>query len=147
MEVRIQDSLAYRLHRTARLLRKHFLDLARREGLSLTPEQWFVLNKLRQQDGQTQSELGESIFSDRPNMTRMLQKMESEGLVVRREDADDARCTRVFLTSNGKALEASFARIVPSARGRIFKDIKADDIDRLKETLRILENNLEKDMA
>lgn len=146
MIVRINDSLAYRVYRAARLLRKHFLDLGRRNGLDLSPEQWFILNKLRHEDGQSQVDLGEAIFSDRPNMTRMLKTMESSALVARRADPEDARRTLVFLTERGRAVEGAYSALVPDARSRIFRGIAKEDVDTVVRVLAHLEKNLESEL-
>lgn len=146
MTVRIADSLAYRIQRTARLLRKHFLDLARRGGLDLTPEQWFILNKLSHEDGQSQVELGEAIFADRPNVSRMLNALESSGLVRRGASGDDGRRLVVSLTSQGRKVHDRFAALVPSARERVFEGITAEDVRTVERVLAKLEKNLERDM-
>ena len=147
MVVRISDSLAYRIQRTARLLRKHFLDLARSSGLDLTPEQWFILNKLSNEDGQSQVELGEAIFADRPNVSRMLHALESDGLVRRVASGDDGRRLVVSLTSQGRKVHDLFAAQVPSARERVFAGISPEEVKTVERVLAKLEKNLERDMS
>lgn len=139
--VRIDDSIAYRLHRVARVQRRHFLRLAERHGLSLTPEQWFVLNKLRLQDGQSPSELVDAIFGDRPNLTRLLVGLERKGYVARRPDPDDGRRQRVHLTLAGADLHDRFAAIVPGTRAAVFAGIDADELAVAERVLRRLEEN------
>src|SRR5687767_9387601 len=126
---RIVDSLAYRVYRCARLLRVHFMSMGTREGLEITQEQWFVLNKLAWEDGQTQTALGDSIFSDRPNLTRILATMENNGWIRRVTDSEDARKTRVHLTASGRKLEERFAALVPEGRRKLFKNISKEDIE------------------
>lgn len=139
--VRIGDSLAYRVHRLARVLRVNLLEVASRAQVDLTPEQWFVLNKLRTKDGQSQVELGESIFADRPNMTRILQGMERKGLVRREVDPGDARRHQVFLTAAGTTGHDAMARHVPEERRRLLEGITQGEIDIVIRVLDQVERN------
>jgi DNA-binding MarR family transcriptional regulator len=116
----VEDSFAYRVHRTARLLRKHFSALARQNGIDLTPEMWFILNRLRRADGRPQNELGDALFSDRPNLTRMFGRLEARGWIARRPDPKDGRKVLIWLTSEGQATHDRFAAIAAEARGRLF---------------------------
>jgi DNA-binding MarR family transcriptional regulator len=138
----IHDSLAYVLHRTARLLRWDFSKVAARRGVELSQEQWFILNKLRRQEGVSQSEVGDSIFADRPNMTRMLAVLEEKAFIRRAPDPDDARRTLVWLTSAGRSLHDLFASGILAERQRVFRGIAEEDIAVVKRVLAQLEHNL-----
>lgn len=140
--INIQDSVAYRVHRAARVLRKHFLQIADRWGFDVTPEQWFVLNKLAWNDGQSQNDLCDTIFADRPNLSRMLAKMEAKGLVERRADPADGRRVLVFLTPLGRTLHNGFAAGVGDERERLFVGLNPDDVAALVRVLDQLERNL-----
>lgn len=131
----IEDSVAYRTYRVARVLRRHLGGLASSNGIDLTSEQWFVLNRLRRTDGRSQTELSDSLFSDRPNMTRMLAKMEARGLLARRPDVDDKRRMVVSLTAEGRALHDEFAAVVRDARHAIFGGFAEADLERLMALL------------
>lgn len=140
--IRVQDSLAYSIYRSARLLRRHFMNAGAREGFDLTQEQWFVLNKLCIKDGRSQVELSEDIFADRPNMTRILATMERRALVRRAPDPDDSRKIRVFITPEGKELEAGFSAWARRQRQHIFAGISDEDLARAQEILGRLEENI-----
>ena len=55
----------------------------RQNGLEITPEQWTVLIFLWEKDGVTQQELCNATFKDKPSMTRLIDNMERQHLVVR----------------------------------------------------------------
>lgn len=139
--IRIADSLAYRVHRLARVLRVNLLEVGRRASLDLTPEQWFVLNKLSHQDGVSQVDLTEAIFGDRPNITRMLQGLERRRWVRRAVAADDARKMVVRLTAEGRAVHDRFAAEVPAERARLFDGISEAELALVKDVLERLERN------
>ena len=140
--ISVDDSLAYWVYRAARLLRWDFLKIASRRGVELSPEQWFVLNKLRRQEGVSQTELGESIFADRPNMTRMLASLEEKAFIRREPDPIDARRTLVWLTVAGRGLHDLFASGVEPERQRVFRGISSEDLAATMRVLVQLEQNL-----
>ena len=77
-----------------------FSSLLRRHGLSRS--QGFCIKALEHREGLSQSDLAELMGISRSTTTVMLQKMESAGLIARRNDPDDARVARVFLTKKGR---------------------------------------------
>lgn len=77
----------------------------RTNGLDITPEQWTVLIFLWEKDGVTQQELCNATFKDKPSMTRLIDNMERQHLVVRISDKKDRRTNLIHLTKDGKALE------------------------------------------
>lgn len=120
----LETSLAFRIHRLQRLLRRHFLRESERHGYRLTPEQFFLLDKLSRMDGQPQSALADEALQDRPNLTRMLREMEKHGWLVRRRDPSDARRRLVHLTRAGaELLEGFHAEVVGPAREQLFSGL------------------------
>lgn len=139
--IRVDDSVAYVIYRVSRLLRKHFVALASEHNIDLTPEQWFILNKLRLGDGQSQAELCEAL-GDRPNMTRILATMAGKGLVVRGQDPVDGRKSRVYLTRAGRQIHDGFARVVDQDRSKIFRGLSEAEIQQTMRVLALLEHNM-----
>ena len=89
---------------SAAINRKLFRNF-RQNGLEITPEQWTVLNFLWEKDGVTQQELCNATFKDKPSMTRLIDNMERQHLVVRISDKKDRRTNLIHLTKDGKELE------------------------------------------
>ena len=83
----------------------------RQNGLEISPEQWTVLIFLWEKDGVTQQELCNATFKDKPSMTRLIDNMERQHLVVRISDKKDRRTNLIHLTKDGKELEEK-ARII-----------------------------------
>ena len=72
-------------------------------GLDITPEQWTVLIFLWKRDGVSQQELCNATFKDKPSMTRLIDNMEKQHLVVRINDKNDRRTNLIHLTKTGAA--------------------------------------------
>ena len=56
------------------------------------------------QEGMTVNRLRETLLDDRPNVSRMLNKMVDKGLVRKERQADDQRIVYISLTEKGRQL-------------------------------------------
>lgn len=65
-----------------------------------------VLIQLWAEDGLTQTQLAERVNSTPPTLSKMLQRMEREGLVRREREDRRGRAARVFLTKLGREMQA-----------------------------------------
>ena len=140
----LEESLAFRIYRTQRLLRQNFLASGEAAGFDLTPEQFFLLNKLRRDDGQPQGALVDPALGDRPNLTRIVAGLERRGLVQRSADPTDRRVRRVHLTEEGAALHDAFvAAVVWPVRDALFGDLTPQTTDAVHTFLTLLEHRLQ----
>lgn len=97
------------LIRAARAHRSAAASLLSEVGLH--PGQEALLMQLWEGDGRTQAELAEALAVEPPTVTKMLQRMESAGLVLRKPDPLDRRAQRVYLTAKGKRLRQRVDRL------------------------------------
>src|SRR5512139_3700897 len=82
-----------------------------------------VLCRLYEQDGMTQSEIGEQLGVQGATITNMLQRMEESGLVTRRRDTEDNRLVRVYLTRSGQEKERAITDQFLEFERTLFKGI------------------------
>jgi len=138
----LDQALGFRVYRLNALFRTALYRAFHAEGHDMTPEQWIVLVRLWQNDGATQSELVESTLKDKATLSRILDVMERNGLVLRRLDPVDGRSRRVHLTRTGKDLRSSFTPIVRAMVERIEAEIPEADLEVTRRTMLRLEANL-----
>jgi DNA-binding MarR family transcriptional regulator len=112
------------LRESARLFRPH----------GLTAAQFNVLNLLaarEQAAGFSQRELADALVVDRSNVTGLVDRMESAGLVRRENDAADRRVYRVRLTAAGKKLwqkvAPGYAEVVGQVTARLTEKAMRED--------------------
>jgi DNA-binding MarR family transcriptional regulator len=74
------------------------------QQIGLHAGQDLVILRLMEQDGLSQSELAARLGVEIATVAKMVQRMEKEGLLIRRQDVEDARISRVYLTEKGQAL-------------------------------------------
>jgi DNA-binding MarR family transcriptional regulator len=96
-------SLGYQVNYLARLLVRLLADRISRYGV--VPGQFPQLIALYEHDGLTPTELSRAVDIEPGTMTKTLRRMERDGLVERRPDADDGRAVRIYLTDRGRDLE------------------------------------------
>lgn len=82
------------------------------DELNLTYPQYLVMVALWARDDQTVGELGQSLFLESSTLTPLLKRLEAQGYVERRRDAEDERQVRVRLTLAGRK-QAQGARGIP----------------------------------
>jgi len=114
----------------------------RQKGLEITPEQWTVLIFLWEKDGVTQQELCNATFKDKPSMTRLIDNMERQHLVVRISDKADRRTNLIHLTKTGKDLEDSARAIAAQTLKEALNGITLDEIRVSQNVLRKIFYNI-----
>jgi DNA-binding MarR family transcriptional regulator len=91
------------------LIKESFLllDFADRQFLEqfdLTVSRFYALAHIAAAPGLSPSLLSRYMFCDKSNVTRLIQGLETDGLVERRPHERDGRAQRLFLTGAGEAL-------------------------------------------
>jgi len=81
------------------------------EALGLYRGQPRMLRVLWEQEGLTHTELSRRLQVQPATITKMLQRMEKAGFVVRKHDPDDQRVSRVYLTQAGRAVREDVQQV------------------------------------
>ena len=108
----------------------------RQNGLDITPEQWTVLLYLWEKDGVAQQELCNATFKDKPSMTRLIDNMERQHLVVRISDKKDRRTNQIHLTKDGRELETKARRVANQTLKEALKGVKLEELSVGQELLK-----------
>ncbi|MFE6229363.1 MULTISPECIES: MarR family winged helix-turn-helix transcriptional regulator [unclassified Streptomyces] len=97
-----QGALSYAIFQLARVHRGHASAMLREMGLH--PGQELLLMQLLDRDGQSQSELLESVGLDHSTVSKSLRRMQDAGLLTREPAPHDKRAMIVHLTDKGRAM-------------------------------------------
>ena len=108
----------------------------RLNGLEMTPEQWTVMIYLWEKDGVTQQELCNATFKDKPSMTRLIDNMERQHLVVRISDKKDRRNNLIHLTKTGKDVEPQARIVVSKTLKEALQGIEVKDLKISQDVLK-----------
>ncbi|MGO4173798.1 MarR family winged helix-turn-helix transcriptional regulator [Bosea sp. TAF32] len=98
----LRREFMFQLVETSRLLRTYVDQRARQHGT--TRAQWGVMSRLRRQEGLNQAALAEQMDLQPISLARLLDRLQGQSLIERREDPADRRAYRLYLTPEGRAL-------------------------------------------
>lgn len=106
------------IERTAALLTHDFAESLKPHGI--TPTQYNVLRILRGagRDGLCRNDIRDRLVSQVPDVTRLLDRLEDAGLVIRHRSEQDRRLVTTRITRDGRALLARLDAPVVQAHGR-----------------------------
>ena len=138
----VDNAIGFWVHRVYQASRNEMYRQFHEQGEDITPEQWAVLIRLWELDGQTQSALSDGTFRDRPTMSRIVDAMQTRGLVTRIMDKTDGRVRKIHLTNKGKALEKKLVPIVQKIVDQMVQRIDESDLETTLSTLRRMFANL-----
>lgn len=114
----------------------------RQNGVEITPEQWTVLLFLWEKDGVTQQELCNATFKDKPSMTRLIDNMERQHLVVRIADKRDRRTNLIHLTKTGRELEGKARFIANKTLKEALQGLTLEELKVSQDVLRKVFTNI-----
>jgi DNA-binding MarR family transcriptional regulator len=99
----------------------------------LTPQQYNVLRLLRAQHPATTPTLAlaNRLISRAPDITRMLDKLEQRGLIVRERTAENRRVVRVGITETGLTLLREIAAPLRACHVKQLGHLKEEELRRL----------------
>jgi DNA-binding MarR family transcriptional regulator len=104
-------------------------------------DQWSILLMIATARGDTAAELSREAACDTSSMTRMLDRLEAKGFVVRTRSEDDRRVVHLALTPSGQVLADQLPKVMIRVMNRHLAGFSAEEVELLKGLLRrMLEN-------
>lgn len=106
--------------------------------------QEMILSRLWIEEGLTHSELAEQLFVSAPTITNTVNRMAKAGLVERRQDSEDQRISRVYLTSAGRQIRSSVEALWLELDQQAFSGFSLEERMLFRRLLMQLQENLVK---
>lgn len=122
----------------ARRLQKNF----KQQSVDITIEQWSVLYHLWKEDGQSQQQLCDATFRDKPSITRLVDNLEKLKLVKRVASKEDRRINRIYLTAAAQDLQEQTMDIATQTLNEALQGVAIDHVDIAKAALQQVYDNL-----
>ncbi|WP_306353741.1 MarR family winged helix-turn-helix transcriptional regulator [Flavobacterium sp. '19STA2R22 D10 B1'] len=136
-----QDLYHLLINRTTTAMNRKLQHNLNQNHFKLTKEQWSILAVLWKKDGCSQQYLADETYRDKPSITRLLDNMEKEQLIVRIPDYTDRRTNLIYLTTKSKKMEAEVKETVCKTIDQALQNIEPENVLIMKDTLeRIFEN-------
>jgi DNA-binding MarR family transcriptional regulator len=118
------ESLAVGVAQLSRMFERELRAALMQTGVA--PGQLPVLLALYDGDGPTQADLARELAVEQPTMASTLARMERDGLVERRPDADDRRRARVHLSERARALRVPLIDAARAVNRRAVRGLSAE---------------------
>jgi DNA-binding MarR family transcriptional regulator len=131
---RLTESVGFQLVKARNVITTE-MDAALKD-LDISSQQMGIMLMLRQKLASTPFELSKMLGIDTGLMTRMLDKLEAKGLVVRSRDEDDRRVVNLALTKAGIAVADQIPEIAPDVLNARLKDFTKAELNELRRLLR-----------
>jgi DNA-binding MarR family transcriptional regulator len=113
-----------------------------RERLELHAGQEMFLNFLAKNEGISQSELAQTLCVEAPTLTRTVQRMGQAGMVERRNDPEDARVTRLYLTPQGQETQRRVEAVWRELEEQTIGQMAPDEVEVFRRLLNRVRGNL-----
>ena len=130
--------LRYALTRTARRLRQE-------SSTGLSPALTAALSTVERHGPLTPSELADAERVQRPTATRIVARLEDQGLISRAADPADGRASLISITDEGRALMAEIRERKDAYLAARLDELDPADVEALGRAADVLERLLEED--
>jgi MarR family transcriptional regulator, transcriptional regulator for hemolysin len=136
--------VVFTLHDVARLMRT--LADQRARALNMTRAQWSVLARLQRSEGVKQTELAVILDIQPITLARLVDKLAGLGLVERRDDPNDRRANRLFLTDRAAPVLERLNALGERLVDRALDGFDTHEIAVLGDALERIRTNLKRDL-
>ena len=140
MKETFEENIGLLIHDVARLLR--VLYDRQMASIGLTRSQWWLLTYLFFKDGINQSELAILMDMEKAPLSRLLDRMEKKGWVIRKNESKDRRTKNIYLSESIKPLISSMRDKAAEYRNESLSILTDKELNKLKDILQILKKDL-----
>ncbi|MBQ3691312.1 MAG: MarR family transcriptional regulator [Bacteroidales bacterium] len=143
-ELKLNNQICFRLYSASRLITQAYTPML--TALGITYPQYLVLMVLWEKDNQPVNDIAHRLILETNTVTPLIQRMEKQGLITRKQGDKDKRQQIVSLTQIGKAMEERAYQLIPPAMlGRLAAcPLQLDDYQNLAKELDSIINTLKK---
>jgi MarR family transcriptional regulator for hemolysin len=138
-----QNSIGFVINRIGKSL-INVIDQELRRKFSITFGQWKVLIIIANSDQNiTQKDIADKLALEGPTLIPILDKLEKDGFVIRKNDPKDRRINRIYLTERADGFLNGTIECVTQIKKVCLNDLSENDILITKNTLEKMWHNLQ----
>ena len=132
-----KDCVCFRLGKTVRKVTRAYREEIASYGL--THGQFFLIVALMEEDGLLPSELADKTAQDRPTITGLLDRLEKDGWIQRKQDSRDRRSLRIYLGSRAQECKEPIMKLFEETNQLFLNRFSKKEWDQLQSLLTRLE--------
>jgi DNA-binding MarR family transcriptional regulator len=139
----LDNALVFNIERLSVLFRRELGTLL--APYNLSPEQWQILSVLMISDKESlnQTDITYLTLKDKPNVSRMIQRLEEGGWLERKDDPEDARAFLVQLSAKGNRYKREIAKKLDDNLAEQLSGLSVKERSQLLELLKKLRHLFE----
>lgn len=142
-EILLRQKIGLRLSRIGLLSKIFAIQIFVLNKFEITPEQFTVLNTLKENNGMYLRQLAQETLKDRPNITRIVSILEAKSYLTIETDKEEGRMVKkLYITKSGIKICNKALPAIIEIWDHIGKNISVEELDKFLETLNKIENNL-----
>lgn len=138
-------SIGYQIRTTHRMLQRYLQSKIEPHGVTLG--MWYFFRVIWREEGLTQRELSERVGTMEPTTLTALRSMERAGFIRRERNGTDGRKINIFLTAEGRALEAKLLPLGKQVVDDATVGMKADERRAFLRVLGLIQKNIRQKSA
>lgn len=131
--INVRRALSLKMTVTARQMHKRFDQSV--ADIGVTRSQWTLIAVVSRHPGVTQREVAETLEMSEASVGRLIDRLCSDGMLVRQPKEDDRRAHCIHLTDAASTLLDKISGVAMIHEEAIFAGFDADDIARLETYL------------
>ncbi len=140
MDEKIDDELYREFHKT---MKRHFRcsqKILEKEGLYAGQPP--LLFALKHEDGQRQKDIAEKLNIQPATVNVMAKRLEKGGFIEKREDSEDKRVSRLYLTDKGRKTCENAKLAMLSVNKELYDILTNEEKENFKNILKKINENL-----
>ncbi|MEJ2864725.1 MarR family winged helix-turn-helix transcriptional regulator [Actinomycetospora flava] len=111
-------------------------------GVGSSLDQWRILRLLAERGGCPMNVVAEHVLLLAPKLSKLVDRMVSANLVLRRRDVEDRRRVLIVVSARGRRALAEWDEVTADVRGQ-FRDLLGADAEQFEALLRRLQDGLD----
>ena len=135
-----EENIGLLIHDVGRLLR--VLYDRQMASIGLTRSQWLLLTYLYFKDGINQTELASLMDMEKAPLSRLLDRMEIKGWIIRKNETKDRRIKNIYLSESVKPFVSSLREKAAKYRKDSLSILSDKEISKLRDLLQVLKKDL-----
>jgi DNA-binding MarR family transcriptional regulator len=144
-KLNFDSALTPLIGKTYKLINVFFAEVFQENNIQVSKEQWIVLKILiEEKNGCIQNELAFIANRNKASLTRLINGMEKNNLVVRVPSKNDSRKNLVFITETGKKLFHQMKPLMLASIEKIEKGLSMAEKEHFKQIILKIQENLKK---
>ena len=138
----LSKEVAVELNLTGCKLKQFIAAKLRQMEVPLTPEQFILIDLLWNQGSMSQQQLADQMQKDKNSVTKLVDALEREGFVVRKQNRQDRRSNTLVLTEKAEGLKHGAKQKGISILDEMLVGISEEELRSFLVTLHKLNRNM-----